>query len=94
MPQRSNGENREPAPTLLAHLDDWERIRVRLRLSAREAELIRHLFTGRKLQVIAADMGLCLGTVKTYSQRIHHKLGVHDRFELALAVIRTHLSRA
>jgi DNA-binding NarL/FixJ family response regulator len=93
MPLRPNGQGWEPAPALLARLNDWERIRAQFRLSARETELVRHLFSGRKLEAIAREMGLRLGTVKTYSQRIHHKLGVHDRFELALTVIGARLDR-
>ena len=74
--------------------EEWQRVGNELNLSRRELELIQHIFEGKKLTVIARDMGLALGTVKTYSQRIHQKLGVSDNLEIALAVIGAHLHLA
>lgn len=70
---------------------DWPRVGSALRLSRREFELVRHIFDGKKLAAIAKEMKLALGTVKTYSQRIHRKLDVSDQRELALAVMNAHL---
>lgn len=70
---------------------DWPRVGSALRLSRRELELVRHIFDGKKLAAIAKEMKLALGTVKTYSQRIHLKLDVTDQRELALAVLEAHL---
>ncbi len=78
----------------LKHRVDWRRVRSALRLSRRELELVRHIFDGKKLAAIAKEMKLALGTVKTYSQRIHHKLDVTDQRELALAVLEAHLEAA
>ena len=58
---------------------------------ASPVELIQHIFEGKKLQAIALDMGLALGTVKTYSQRIYRKLRVSDQRELTVAVLSIHL---
>ena len=66
---------------------DWPQIRARLRLSAREAEVTRHIVEGKKLSGIAEELNLGLGTVKTYCNRIHAKLGVTDQRELMLAVL-------
>ncbi len=41
---------------------------------------------------IAQKMNLSLGTVKTYSQRVHRKLQVSDQRELTLAIISAYLS--
>lgn len=70
---------------------DWPRVRSALRLSRRELELVQHIFDGEKLATIAKEMKLALGTVKTYSQRIHLKLDVSDQRELALAVLNAHI---
>lgn len=70
---------------------DWGQVRAELRLSPRELELVQHIFDGKKLVAIAADMHLALGTVKTYSQRIYAKLAVCDHRELTLAVINAYL---
>jgi DNA-binding NarL/FixJ family response regulator len=71
----------------------WEITRRRLGLSVREMELVQHIFDGKKLLRIAQDMNLALGTVKTYSQRVHRKLRVSDQRELILAILEEHLRR-
>ena len=72
--------------TLLS-AEEWQQVGNRLGLSCRELELVQHIFDGKKLRVIARDMFLSIGTVKTYSQRIHHKLKITDQRELILAVV-------
>lgn len=52
---------------------------------------MQHIFAGKKLQTIAEDMHLSLGTIKTYSQRIHHKLQVTDQRELTVVVFGAYL---
>ena len=70
---------------------DWERIRGKLGLSLRESEVVQRIMWGYKLLAIANDMGLSLGTVKTYSQRVYRKLGISDQRELTFAVITAYL---
>ena len=53
--------------------------------------MLQHVFAGEKLLAMAGAMNLALGTVKTYTQRIHRKLQVCDQQELILAVIEAHL---
>ncbi len=72
----------------------WPRVGEYLGLSSRELELVQHILAGQKMSAIATDMGLALGTVKTYSQRVHHKLRVSDQRELTLAVVSAHLELA
>ena len=72
----------------------WPRVGEYLGLSSRELELVQHILAGKKMFAIAADMGLALGTVKTYSQRIHRKLQVSDQRELTLAIVSAHLDLA
>jgi DNA-binding NarL/FixJ family response regulator len=64
---------------------------VELSLSRRELELVRHIFAGRRLREIAREMSLGFGTVKSYSQRIHHKLRIRDQRELILTVFQAYL---
>ena len=68
----------------------WPRVGEYLGLSSRELELVQHILAGKKMFAIATDMGLALGTVKTYSQRIHRKLRVSDQRELTLAIVSAH----
>ncbi len=72
----------------------WPSVGEYLGLSSRELELVQHILAGKKMFAIATDMGLALGTVKTYSQRIHRKLRVSDQRELTLAVVGAHLHLA
>ncbi len=68
--------------------DEWQSVRMRLGLSRRELEAVQGIFLGKKISTIATDMELSLGTVKTYMQRVYHKLQVCDQRELTLAVLR------
>ena len=50
-------------------------------LSAREKDVLLHVFQGYAFSEMAGLMGCSLSTVKTYSRRIYKKLGVHSRSE-------------
>lgn len=53
-------------------------------LTRRESQLISLLSQGLKNKEIASTLFISEGTVKVYLSRLFHKLGVKDRFELAL----------
>ncbi|MEN6606162.1 MAG: response regulator transcription factor [Bryobacteraceae bacterium] len=53
-------------------------------LTRRESQLVSLLSQGLKNKEIAATLFISEGTVKVYLSRLFHKLGVKDRFELAL----------
>jgi DNA-binding NarL/FixJ family response regulator len=50
-------------------------------LSDREAEVLACLAKGLLYKQIAAQMGISMATVRTYTQRIYEKLHVHTRTE-------------
>ena len=54
------------------------------KLTRRESELVHLLSRGLKNKEIAYRLSLTEGTVKVYLSRLFEKLGVKDRFELAL----------
>jgi DNA-binding NarL/FixJ family response regulator len=56
----------------------------RYSLTRREGQLISLLSQGMKNKEIAAALNISEGTVKVYMSRLFQKLGVNDRFELAL----------
>jgi DNA-binding NarL/FixJ family response regulator len=68
---------------LIANLFSTERIR----LTPRERQLVALLVQGLKNKEIAYRLGLSVETVKVYFSRLFHKVGVSDRFELALYAI-------
>jgi len=53
-------------------------------LTPRESQIVNLLTTGLKNKEIATALFLSEGTVKVYLSRLFQKLGVKDRFELAL----------
>jgi DNA-binding NarL/FixJ family response regulator len=59
-----------------------------VRLSKREGQLVSLLAQGMKNKEIAYQLSLSEGTVKVYLSRLFEKLGVKDRFELALYGLR------
>lgn len=56
----------------------------RVTLSNREGQLVTLLSQGLKNKEIAAELDITEGTVKVYLSRLFSKVGVKDRFELAL----------
>jgi DNA-binding CsgD family transcriptional regulator len=56
----------------------------RYSLTRREGQLVTLLAQGLKNKEIATSLNISEGTVKVYLSRLFQKLGVKDRFELAL----------
>ncbi len=57
-------------------------------LSDRELEVLQALSKGHTYKQIAADLGISLGTVRTYIQRIYEKLHVHSHAEAIMKFAR------
>ena len=53
-------------------------------LSTRELEVLQALSKGYTYKQITADLGISLGTVRTYIQRIYEKLHVHSHAEAVM----------
>ncbi len=58
-------------------------------LSRREAQLVSLLAQGCKNKEIAYKLGIGEGTIKVYLSKLYRKLGVKDRYELALYGLRS-----
>jgi DNA-binding CsgD family transcriptional regulator len=56
----------------------------RIALTRREGQLVTLLSQGLKNKEIATALSISEGTVKVYLSRLFQKVGVKDRFELAL----------
>jgi len=59
-----------------------------VRLTPREGQMIALLSRGLKNKEISSVLNICEGSVKVYLSRLYEKLGVKDRFELALFGLR------
>jgi two-component system nitrate/nitrite response regulator NarP len=58
------------------------------KLTRREAELVNLIALGRSNKDIASSLGISVGSVKVYLYRLFDKVGVEDRYELALVALR------
>src|SRR5258708_13324339 len=72
--------------------NDWERIRISLKLSPRELQITQHIFDDNKVDAIAGELGLSVHTVNTYLQRLYGKLDLRSRSQLVLRIVESHLS--
>ncbi len=70
---------------LSSRLDDTEVVP----LSRREAQLVSLLAQGYKNKEIAYALAISEGTIKVYLSKLYRKLGVKDRYELALYGLRS-----
>jgi DNA-binding NarL/FixJ family response regulator len=59
-----------------------------VRLTRRERQLISLLVGGLRNKEIGYSLGIAEGTVKVYMSKLFQKVGVNDRFELALLALR------
>ena len=57
-------------------------------LTLRQLEVLRHLARGESVKEVARQMHLSQKSVDSHKYRIMHKLGIHDRVELARYAIR------
>jgi DNA-binding CsgD family transcriptional regulator len=64
----------------------------RVSLTRREGQLVGLIAQGLKNKELAYALGITEGTVKVYLSRIFKKLGVNDRFELALYALKNVVS--
>jgi DNA-binding CsgD family transcriptional regulator len=67
-------------PRSLEQTCEW--VATDYRLTAREGEVLRLLARGRTLAIIARELNIARGTVRTHIERVYAKLGVHKQQEL------------
>jgi len=58
------------------------------KLTRREAQLVNLIAFGLSNKAIASSLGISVGTVRVYLCRLFDKVGVADRYELALVALR------
>jgi DNA-binding NarL/FixJ family response regulator len=67
---------------------EWVNLRDRLHLSERQVQIARLLVQGKADKQIACELGVSMGTVRTYMDRLFRKFDLHDRVELIVHVFR------
>lgn len=68
--------------------DDWDCLARAIALSPRQKQIARCVLLGQADKQIALSVGIALPTVRTHLRRLFEKLGVEDRVELILYVLR------
>jgi DNA-binding NarL/FixJ family response regulator len=91
MPDSNCPDKAQPGAALLSN-DTWPRIRVALRLSQRELQVMQGVFQDDKEESIANDLGISRHTVNTYVQRLYSKLRVSSRPQMIVRVVAEYLS--
>ena len=66
----------------------WAGLAEKLELSPRQMEIARCILADQSHGKIAQALGLSRGTVHTHVERLHEKLHVHSRVQLATLVFR------
>jgi len=64
-----------------------------VQLTLRESQLVTLLCHGMNNKEVAAELGLTEGTIKVYLSLLFQKLGVNDRFELALYGLKNYVEK-
>jgi ATP/maltotriose-dependent transcriptional regulator MalT len=77
-----------------SYLDEaaWESLAKKLRLSAREAQIVRGIFRDLKEATIADELQISHHTVHSHLHRLYAKLNVGSREQLIVVVLVTYLS--
>jgi DNA-binding CsgD family transcriptional regulator len=89
-PGGQTSRNGAYVPDLL-HSEDWVELTRALRLSAREAEVLRYMFMDERTSAIAVALQLSPGTVHTYRERLFRKVGVHSCAQMIALAFATYL---
>jgi len=58
------------------------------RLTPRELEILQHMANGSSSEQIASDLGMSKHTLRTHTQNVLTKLGVHSKLDAIVAAIR------
>jgi DNA-binding CsgD family transcriptional regulator len=69
-------------------VDDAAEVGEIVHLSRREGQLVTLLSQGLKNKEMAQCLGISEGTIRVYLSKLYLKIGVNDRFELALFGLR------
>jgi DNA-binding CsgD family transcriptional regulator len=73
--------------------EEWDRLMQQLRLSARQAEVVRALLEDMTVDAVARQLGIRPDTVKTYLKRSYRRLKVRSRVQLALRIMSASIER-
>jgi len=65
---------------------EWTRIKERLGLPPRQAEILKCVLGGMSDKQVAGATGISVNTVRTHMTRLFRKFGANDRVELIISM--------
>ncbi len=65
---------------------EWTRIKERLGLPPRQAEILKCVMGGMSDKQVAVATGISVNTVRTHMTRLFRKFGSNDRVELIISI--------
>ena len=92
--QLSQSRQRCPYPPDVLTSGEWEALLRALRLSAREAELLRCICHDDGTDDIAERLRLSRHTIHTYRERLYRKLGVNSASQVVAVAFSVHVVSA
>lgn len=83
-------QSRQSVPDLLAGAQ-WVALAHELRLSKRECDILKCIFSDERISAMSLELGLAEGTVHTYRERLFRKLGVRSCAQVIAVAFSTYL---
>jgi DNA-binding CsgD family transcriptional regulator len=80
------GEPVIPISLMPLTCEEWEAVALSLRLSPRQAAIVKLILEGKRDKQIAVSLAMSISTLRTHITRIFARLDVADRLELVLHV--------
>jgi DNA-binding NarL/FixJ family response regulator len=75
---------RQDIPDLPLPCGLWTQLVKELHLPPQQLRIVELILRNQCDKQIAQTLGIKIPTLRTYVERIYHRLGVHDRMELVL----------
>ena len=72
---------------------DWKQVALSLRLSPREAEIVRLLLTARSEKSVAQELAISVHTVHSHLERLYRKLSIRSRSQLFISIFSAYVQR-
>lgn len=85
--QKASLRTLDPLPDLPFGDRHWQAVFRALELSPRQVEIVTLMLRDASNEGIAAELGISIGTLKSYWQRISHRLGVNSRMQLSMRIL-------
>jgi DNA-binding NarL/FixJ family response regulator len=70
---------------------EWAKLGRKMRLTAREVQVLRGVFAEQKNETIASTLGISTSTVRTLLERVYRKCGCRSRTGAVVTAFRVYV---